>query len=309
MFADPLGSADELIAELNRAYPGLGEPDERFTGPGDTYEFLAYNFASGDDLNKQGLWGTYVDGETGQVVARHDNLGLRVDPAPFEPPYQVTWTGLVHIEDQIKARLSYGNGVDVEVLIDGSPEVQDLIPGWHVVEAILNVDGAPPALEPAWVDENGNSTGLQPRNLFPLEQLNGWRHTRSMGLTGNPTEIVTQRLDFSPHIALASVLQMSAPSEQFVTEERWDGVLQLEEASSFALRSEFRAGTVTILIDGEEVGRATAQESSPLQANVDLAAGRHTIQLLQTMDRETTWSGATLSIIAADGSEPVVTPY
>ena len=133
-----------------------------------------------------------------------------------------------------------------------------------------------------------------------------------MGLPGNPRQIVSQRLDFSPHMALASVLQLSTPTrEQFVTEERWDGVLQLEKATSFSLRADFRSGTVTILIDGEEVasGQSGAQQTTTLLTNVQLPAGRHTIQLLQTLERETIWSGATLSIVAADGSSPVVTPY
>ena len=321
VFADPIGSAGELIAELNRAYPGLGEPDERFTGPADTYEFLAYNFDTGDTLNRQGLWGVYVQRDRNAAIASQLDTFAdgALQNAPFEPPYTVTWTGLIQIEESMTAALELMADTPAEVRLDGeltqasSGELtsMDLLPGWHVVEVRLDIDerGGPVSLQ--WVG-TPETESIVSASLFPLAQLDGWRHTRSMGLPGNPRQIVSQRLDFSPHMALASVLQLSTPThEQFVTEERWDGVLQLEEASNLSLRSDFRSGTVTILIDGEEVasGQSGAQQTTTLLTNVQLPAGRHTIQLLQTLERETIWSGATLSIVAADGSSPVVTPY
>ena len=321
VFADPIGSANELIAELNRAYPGLGEPDKRFTGPAGTYEFLAYNFDTGDTLNRQGLWGVYVKGDRNAAIESQLDTFAEdaLQNAPFEPPYTVTWTGLIQIEESMTAALELMADTPAEVRLDGeltqasSGELtsMDLLPGWHVVEVRLDIDelGGPVSLQ--WVGPP-ETESIVSASLFPLAQLDGWRHTRSMGLPGNPRQIVSQRLDFSPHMALASVLQLSTPTrEQFVTEERWDGVLQLEKATSFSLRADFRSGTVTILIDGEEVasGQSGAQQTTTLLTNVQLPAGRHTIQLLQTLERETIWSGATLSIVAADGSSPVVTPY
>ncbi len=321
VFADPIGPVDELIAELNRAYPGLGDPDERFTGPGDTYEFLAYDFDTGDTLNTQGLWGVYVNSDRDDAIASQLDI-FADDPlqnAPFEPPYTVTWTGLVHIEESMTAALQLSANTPAEVRLDGeltqalSGELVlvDLVPGWHAVEFRMRVERDSGVVNLRWLDAGERTTAVAAADLFPLAQLDGWRHTRSMGLTGNLSQIVRQRLDFSPHMALASVLQNSAPNEQFVTEERWDGVIQLKDASNFSLRSDFRAGTVTILIDGEEVasGRAGTQQTTTLQTNVDIAAGRHTIQLLQTLEREATWSGATLSIEATNGSSPAVTPY
>ena len=229
------------------------------------------------------------------------------------------WTGLIQIEESKTAALELMADTPAEVLLDGeltqasSGELtsMDLLPGWHVVEVRLDIDelGGPVSLQ--WVGPP-ETESIVSASLFPLAQLDGWRHTRSMGLPGNARQSVSQRLDFSPHMALASVLQLSTPTrEQFVTEERWDGVLQLEEASNLSLRSDFRSGTVTILIDGEEVasGQSGAQQTTTHLTNVQLPARRHTVQLLQTLEREPTWSGDTLSIHAIDGSSPVVTPY
>ena len=314
LFADPIGSADELVEELNRAYPGLGEPDERFTGPAGTYEFLAYDFDTGDTLNKQGLWAVYVKRALrGEFASQLDSFADDVlQNAPFKPPYRVSWTGVIYVDDGGPATLKVAGGLPAEVLVDGEEGVVELVQGWHPVVVRLDVDEQDLVIALEWEDASGSRTAVRAADLFPLAQLDGWRHTRSMGLPDNPSQIVSQRLDFSPHMALASVLRESTPTrEQFVTEERWDGVLQLAEPTNLSFSTEFRAGTVMLLIDGEEVasGQHAAQRTTTLQANIDLAAGRHTIQLIQTIAREVTWSGATLSIVASDGSSPVVTPY
>ena len=320
VFADPIGSAEELIAELNRAYPGLGEPDERFTGPASTYEFLAYDFANGAELERQGLWGAYsaADGSVAGASQTDTLIGYQLSDAPLDPPFDVRWKGLIYVDTSMTAALELIAEGSAEVLVDGHV-TQDLSgelafvnvsPGWHPIEVTMRVEQDDGFVNLSWTDADDRTTAVSAADLYPLGDLSGWRHTRSMGLPSNQRQSASQRLDFSPHVALASVLQLSTPTrEQFVTEERWDGVFQLEEDASVSLHSDFRAGTVTILIDGREVASGRHVETTTLQADVQLAAGQHTIQLLQTLEREATWSGATLQIVAAEGSSPVVTPY
>ncbi|MCH8950144.1 MAG: glycosyltransferase family 39 protein, partial [Chloroflexi bacterium] len=121
VFTDPLGPADELIAELNRAYPGLGEPDHLVTGPADTYTLLGYEFASGDALNRTGLWADYTANGSGEIAAsRVDSLDSLVwDEPPLAPPFTVRWRGVVHVAEATTASLQVETDDPVSVLLDG----------------------------------------------------------------------------------------------------------------------------------------------------------------------------------------------
>ncbi len=318
VFADPLGSVTELIAELNVAYPGLGEPDRRITGPAETYEFLAYELDSAADLDLQGLWGTYTSVDGAEIGASQVDLlsDFSLASAPLDPPYDVRWTGVIFVDEPIAALLELATDVPNEVLLDGQLQnsftVSELLPGWHPVEISLHIEEQSVVDGLRWVDEAGTATAVGSTDTFPLEVVNGWLHARSMGLSGDLRQTVTQRLDFNPHLALTSVLRLAAPTgELFVTEERWKGAFELEETSIFTLRTEFRAGTVTIFLDGEPVvtGTAESRPTTKLETGVRLEAGRHTIELVQELERETTWSGATLSITDADGISAIIRPY
>lgn len=314
VFADPLGAVDELIAELNVAYPGLGEPNHRITGPAETYEFFAYEFETGADLNLQGLWGTYITGERNVAVATQLDLltGLELEIPQFDPPYQVTWSGVIYVDEAGPAALRVADELLAEVLVDGNANVTDFVEGWHPVVIKLDVNDVGLVISLEWEDATGSRTRVQPSDLFPLTEIVGWRHTRSMGLPSNLQETVTQRLDFSPHLAMTSVLQLAAPTGgRFVTEERWEGVFELEQAGTYSIRSEFRAGTVTILVDGTPVisDIVGPKLTTMLETSVVLEAGRHTIELVQELARETTWSGATLSITDEDDKSPIIRPY
>jgi hypothetical protein len=236
--------------------------------------------------------------------------------APVQLPLDVTWTGLIQIDEPTTAALELVSDVPNEVLLDG--ELQDptapaaLFAGWHTVEISMRIEQPTAEIGLQWVDETGQASFVLAKDTFPLGALDGWGHTRAMGLPNDPQAIVTQRFDFSPHLAIQSVLQLSASIEGlFVTEERWEGVFDLEEPGSFTLRSEFRAGTVTMFIDGEPLATRDAgpQLTTTLETSVRLDAGHHTIELVQELTRQTTWSGATLEITDSDGDAPIIRPY
>ena len=132
-----------------------------------------------------------------------------------------------------------------------------------------------------------------------------------MGLQGDPRQLVSQRFDFAPHLALTSVLRLASPTgEAFVTEERWRGFIDLAEQSELAFRAEFRAGTLTLLVNGQPFATAdaSAQPATFLRASLELPAGRHLIELVQELVRDTTWSGARLFVGDRFGQPVRVTP-
>ena len=324
VFTDPLGPADELIAELNRAYPGLGEPDHLVTGPADTYTLLGYEFASGDALNRSGLWGDYTANGSGQIAtSRVDPLdGLVWDAPPLPPPFTVRWRGVVHVAEATTASLQVETDDPVSVLLDGQlvystaePESGesfiDLLPGWHPVEGTLTKRQEGGGVRLVWAEQSGGTKAVAADDLFPLAELDGWIHERSIGLQGNPRQFVSQRLDSAPHLAITSALELTPPSgELFVTEERWRGFVDLAEQSELAFHAEFRAGTLTLLVNGQPfaTAEASSQPTTFLQTSLELPAGRHQIELVQELERDTTWSGARLFVGDRFGQPVRVTP-
>ncbi|MCH8025787.1 MAG: glycosyltransferase family 39 protein [Chloroflexi bacterium] len=324
VFTDPLGPADELIAELNRAYPGLGEPDHLVTGPADTYTLLGYEFASGEVLNRTGLWGDYTVEGSGEIAAsRVDPLdGLVWAEPPLPLPFTVRWRGVVRVAEATTARLQVETDDPVSVLLDGQlvystaePESGedfiDLLPGWHPVEVTLTKQQEGGGVRLVWAEQSGDTKAVAADDLFPLAELDGWIHERSMGLQDNPRQLVSQRLDFAPHLALTSVLKLASPTgESFVTEERWRGFVELTEQTELAFRAEFRAGTVTLLVNGQPFAKAeaSARPETLLQTLFTLPAGRHQIELVQELERDTPWSGARLFVGDRFGHPMRVTP-
>ena len=324
-FTDPLGPADELIAELNRAYPGLGQPDHMVTGPADTYTLLGYEFASGEELNRTGLWAEYTTNGSGEIAAsRVDPLDNLVwDEPPLALPFTVRWRGVVRVADATTASLRVETDDPVSVLLDGQlvySTVQpdsgesfiDLLPGWHPVEVTLTKRQEGGGVRLVWAEQSGGTEAVAASDLFPLAELDGWIHERSMGLQSNLRQFVSQRLDFAPHLALTSVLKLASPTGQaFVTEERWRGFIDLAEQSELTVRGEFRAGRLTLLVNGQPFAtmEASSEPTTFLETSLELPAGRHQIELVQELERDTAWSGARLFIGDLSGQPVRVTPY
>lgn len=340
-FADPLGPTEELIDELNRAYPRLGQPDREEHGPADSFTLINYEFASGEELARYGLWADYFQaGNDSPAVSRIDpvqDLSWDEEETPLAPPFSVRWRGVVYVAEADTSGLQAVTDEPVEVRLDGQViystrggETQEtfveLVPGWHPVEITLDKqhDGGTFAL--AWkAAASGVQRVVEPDDLFPLAELDGWLHQRSLGYTGDRHQIVTQRLDFAPHYASAEVLRLQAQngvSGPFLTEERWSGVWEVDEAGDYFLAAEFGAGTLTLLVDGVTV----ATDDTPFQllrklrADVTLDEGRHTLEIVQQFERASSRCGTILSVQRrsepVEGGEPKledvaiqVTPY
>jgi hypothetical protein len=325
VFAEPLGPPNELMAELARAYPGLGPPDHDMTGPAATYRILGYEFESGSELATYGLWGDYVS-PGGTSASRIDPLhDLTWDDASLllEPPFTASWRGVVYVEEPATLGLHALTDDPVQVLLDGAAvystlngqdqrQFLGLLPGWHVVEVTLERQSVGGSLRLAWLDAEGNERPLAAQDLFPLADLSGWLHERSLGLEGSERQLVTQRLDFAPHLASTRAARLVATTgEPYVTQERWRGVLDVGLADTLTFEATFLAGTLTLSIDDAPVAVEEASPNVPtlLEAVVQLQAGRHTVELFQELAFDVPWSGARLSIQSALGSGVIVRPY
>ena len=334
-FGNPLGSAEELVGDLKRAYPDLGEPDRRVIGPAESYTFLSYEFASSAELFQHGLVGQYLP--AGALAARASRvdpfpaagLSWEEEPPPIEPPFTVRWRGLVYVDEQRGASLQAETDDPVEIRLDGKivyntrsgpsdASYVDLVNGWHPVEITLDKERAGGAVRLMWTTPGGEPRPVPPGDLFPLKDLTGWVHERAIGVPGERRQLVTQRLDFSPHYALGHVIKLVAGQpESFLTEERWRAVWTVDEPGDYLLQVEFRAGDITLLVDGAEVAAGSTGNGvrETLEAQLTLGRGRHTMELVQTFEVEPTWSGATIAtsrLSAGREPRPVplqVTPY
>jgi hypothetical protein len=177
----------------------------------------------------------------------------------------------------------------------------DLVPGWHAIEinaAVGTFAETSPTL--VWVDEGGETTPIEGQDLFPLREMAGWVHERALGLASEPRQRVTTRLDFSVHYTSADAVRIAAQegvSGPILTEERWRGVWDVDQAGTYAFAFEFEHGAVTLLVDGQQVAaNAAAGQRTVIAADIALEPGAHTIELVQRFEREVPVSGGILSM-------------
>jgi hypothetical protein len=327
VFVNPEEPVPALLAELAQAYPGLGEPDRTWSGPANRNHFIAFEFEDGEAVVTAGLSGTYTS-DSGGSATRVDNLaGLSwaEQPAPVEAPFTVRWQGVVYVEERQTAALQVLGGSEATVRIDGqelyvrSEESEaetfaDLLPGWHAIEVVLEQEEPGGGAQLVWTTATGERP-LPAEDLFPLLELSGWRHVRSTGLAGGLETQMAHRLDFRPHFSAADAIRprvLPGDFEPFVTADTWTGVWHVENSAEYLLDIEYRAGTITLVIDGVRVveGQRFGDTLGHVSARVTLAAGPHTIEILQELDGDTTWVGMTLEARSEGAPAPMrVTPY
>lgn len=322
VFASPITPEEQLIAELNRAYPGLGQPDRRIVGPEDAYVILGYEFSSGAELDRRGLWADYLPagGETPTLsrVEPAGNLSWEETAPPLAPPFTVRWRGVVYVDGAGRLSLQAVTGEPVEVRLDGQViystregEEQalflDLLPGWHPVEVTLDKRRDGGSLRLRWVGADGTRRQVPPDDLFPLAQLNGWTRQQGLGIPGQPASRTIQRLDFAPHYVSNHVAKWAAQSPEgwIVVEERWRAVWELDQPGTYLMRVQLLAGDVSLLVNGVPV---VSEATGEIEVEVTLAAGRHALELVQQLDTDAVWSGATISVQRVEPSAEVETP-
>ena len=330
LIAAPIDSMESVTGQLRLAYEGLPPPARVVSGPLDSYEYVAYEFAEVGQLSVPGLWAVYVPSDHPEsAVTRIDavnDLSWDQSGLPVPLPFVVSWRGLVYVTEPATLSLHAETNEPVGVRLDGETvydthagqeqdRALDLVVGWHAVEITLDKQHEGGAVRLAWIAPDGSRRDLVSDDLFPLAVPNGWLQQRSLGLPGDRNQQVTQRIDFSPHeisATLVTLLAQTAAFEPIVTEERWRGVWQVDRAGDYALRAQFQAGTVTLLIDGAEVAtvQTPLQGLGELNATVALAPGPHTIELVQALDSGTPWVGLTFAaFLAGEPVEMDVRPY
>ncbi len=336
VFGNPPGEFTAIESVLARAYSGSNEklgdkiaPTSTTIGPAGGYTIYRYDYASGQDLTKTGLFGRYSSSEGS------DNFVVRLDAVtdfswdqlgqPLPAPFRVTWTGLVYLDGAKQAALVADSTDRASITFDGQlivdPRVvkglvtlPQLASGWHTVEITLDKQQPGGRFKLEWLTSSGMQP-VAPGDLFPMTGLAGWVHERAIGVPGEPRQLVTTRLDFSPHQALSQVARLAAGMpESLLTEDHWRGVWQIATPGDYRLLLEIPASDASLLIDGREV--ATSQDSTgqqSLAAEVTLTAGPHTIAIDQSYQFEPTWSGAKLTAFCCGTtSAPVemdVRPY
>jgi hypothetical protein len=325
MFGNPQGDYVALERTLARAYAGFGAPTETTIGPADGYTLHRYDLASGAQLYQQGLSGAYfAEGAEEPSTSRTDSvadLSWGQTPPPVAGPFSVRWTGLIYAEGP-RALLQADTADSVTITLDGRvvPDARfidlftypDIATGWHTVDVTLEKQLLGGNFRLFWLTDEGQQP-VEIGDLFPMAQIAGWIHERDMGFPGSPREIVTERLDFSPHQALSQVARATVDArEELLLEEHWRGVWQVETAGDYRLLLEVPAGNAALSIDGQIV--ALHEQDDPtaqVETVVTLAAGPHAIALDQTYEFEPVWSGATLTAVDPLGQtiEMDVRPY
>jgi hypothetical protein len=319
-FSDPLAPIDDVAAQLQRAYPGIGPP-EVIRGPGDYFLYAGWRFDNAQALGPRGLYGEYFpSGFNEPVATRVDPVNdLSWDEQPDAPtlPFDVRWQGLVYLPEGGQYGLVALATGAATVVVDGrqtfpraplddtpEPITLDLAQGWHTVEISLTKTQPGGSLQLLWTTPDRRQRPLALDDLFPLRTLNGWVHERVLGQLSDRALLTTQRIDFAPHESLPVIVETSAPpdlvrQEAFLTEERWRGVWNTDVQGDYALRVEFRQGTVSLLIDGQEIAASRASGPRRLDAIAALTPGPHTIEIVQTFEQRPLYAGVTLSLTDA----------
>jgi hypothetical protein len=327
--SDP-ASADELTALLSRVYPSLSSPVIT-KGPGGRYRYVMYRLPSGSALSQHGLWGDYTSTPDGALAPRVDDLShlsWDASPSPVGDTFLVHWQGLIYVAQQTTAAVrvltdasSYNVKIDGQFVSLGTSESSlpdnliALVPGWHPIEVAASKLAAGGSLRLVWTTAGGGQQPVESQDLFPLQQLDGWLQTRTVGLPGGLDEQTTERLDFAPHYVSAATIALLAQHDGFeplLAEERWRGVWQVDEAGEYTLSVQFPSGQVTLLVDGQTVVQSQEfnQSVDTIEVAVTLASGAHQIEIVQSLSTETDQAGVTISALrAGQPMEMRVTPY
>ena len=327
-FLQPLTPLQDLDATLQRAYPGLGPPEKRLTGPDDGFTLVGYQ-TDADLVTRRGLWADYFPpGGESAALSRLDpahSLSWAQVGLPLPAPFTVRWRGVVQLAEGGSLSLSALTDDPVEVLLDGrtvystrqgkqGQEFVDLLPGWHPLEITLDKRTEGGTVDLSWLGPDGGTLPVHADDLFPLESLDGWLHTRTMALDDGRL-VESQRLDFTVHysssLALIALTQQATRQRASPEMERWRSVWNVPEDHPYVFNLETRNGTAALFIDGEPVLTVGGEGAPKGEASIFVPAGRHELQVEQRQGGGDVWTGARLSISDPSGTTytPALSPF
>jgi hypothetical protein len=312
------------VAELNRAIPGLGDPDFVNRGPLGGYAIAGWEFEDGAAIERTGLSGEYSSpGAASPVLERTDpvhDLDWETTGLPLEPPFNVRWRGVVYVEEAGAKTLEAEtndpvriliNGTEVYSTIDGPVERNPLTldPGWHAVDIELEKDGPGGGVELAWVDAEGSRTAVIENTLFPIQDWGGWLHERTLQAVEGGQRFTSHRLDFTPHLASNSVLKATVPAgvQATVVNETYRSVWE-PGPGTYAITIRPGSGLMTLRLDDEPVALTPSPDQSSMEAIVTVDAGRHRLEIVQDVppgSAEGIWSGFDVSLFRLVTTTPM----
>jgi hypothetical protein len=315
------GTLDAVEADVQRGYPGL-TPDDVVEGPAGKYYLLGYSLTDGDVRSRQGLYGEYFPAGGSQAVAQRVDkvysLSWEASEGLPAPPFTVFWRGLVYLADEghwsLEASGSDATWISLDgaspyaanVADPGSPRL--LRAGWHTVEITLQKETPGGSLSLRWLSPDGHSRTVKEQDLFALQDLGGWLHTRTFELFG-VGQVVQQDVEAQPEMSARNVIEAALSSKPEarnakMVRESYSSRWSLAEPTTVAFTLGFGSGTAVISVDGVVVGQceATADKPGQCTAQASLSGGDHFIDI-ELSDPETTnqWTGATLSVGTSTG--------
>lgn len=329
--------APELVEPVQRdialAYPEL-EPDEVKAGPEKAYYLLGYALTGDEIRGRQGLLAEYVSqrGDGTSPIERIDKPHrLSWDASQVvEPPFTVTWRGLVFLDTPGPWSLRAGGGDPTRIAIDGgrvyeasgpvaSSDAPSLAAGWHWVEIIVDKQSPGGEFWLYWQDSSGAFRQLKEQDLFALAPLQGWSHTRTFAIDGvgafatqRPASDIAQSA-LGPLIDEARVLARRWAGKSIdrdevrLLEERFVATWRVQVGGSYRFGLQFEGGEAEVLIDGRRetvCGPAAHNAVTVCDAAVELAAGEHRVELLLRTDSDT-WTGGRLTVSTPSGAAGV----
>ena len=281
-------------------YPNADFREVRPPVGGDVLYYAAY--LSREELEAaQGLVERRAssDGEASESVRRNTESAWLLEADAEEVPFNVEWTGALHITHPGEYVFALESDSAATVLLDGSIILSEDKPratiepavGLHSLEVRSRVEEPRGALRLLWLpplapsgedgqQPEGETTGNQ--ELMPIDSSNLYHgDVRPLGLVGrfygvedagDIGEQTPDAMQVTPGVGGAFWYHPVLEGEYAAV---WDGTLNVPESGLYKFRIDHVHGAMDVLIDGDAIIDTRGER----EAEIELAAGRHRIRL------------------------------
>ncbi|HUS83330.1 MAG TPA: glycosyltransferase family 39 protein, partial [Dehalococcoidia bacterium] len=313
-------AVDAVKAAVQRGYPGL-TPDDVPEGPAGVYSLLGYSLTDEDVRSRQGLYGEYFGAGASQAVAQRVDKVYSLSWAASDglpaPPFTVFWRGLVYLADEGHWSLEANSGDPTWISLDGAPpyaahdddlgSARLLRAGWHTVEITLQKETPGGSFSLQWLSPDGASRIVAEHDFFALQDLSGWRHTRTFEFASGD-EAVRQRIEDHPEMSARNVVEAALSSNPEVRDakmvrESYSSRWSVDEPITVVFTLTYGSGRAAISVDGTVVGEceAPANRGGECTAQAPMGRGDHFIEIQLSGDETSQWTGATLLVGTSTG--------